>query len=259
MEENNNARKNSLKSKLHPEWLLPMLMRPKKTLQMILSDEKPKWLTPLLGLSLLGMIEVVVSGPIKKLAIQMGANLPPDFEYYSAEQQQQFMNAQASQTSPLFLYIFPILTTMAVIWISWFLLKSLLHLSLTLAGSRGKSVLSSNLVGWASVPLMLRSIVRILALLISQSLISARGLSGLVNAANGAGMFFAALLALVDIYFIWQVVLILLGTEQISGLPRSKAWGAAIVSVLILMLLMALPGFLSARMSGLSLSRMFYF
>lgn len=259
MEMINNLKRNNVKNKLHLEWLLPMLLHPGKTLQTILSDEKPNWLTPLLGLSLLGIIEAVVSGPIKKMAIQMGSNLPPDFEYYSAEQQQQFMNAQASQTSPLFLYVFPVLSSLAVIWISWFLLKSILHLSLTLSGSRGKSVLSSNLVGWASVPLMLRSLVRIFALLISQSLISARGLSGLVDVSTGAGMFFSSLLALIDIYFIWQVILILLGSEKISGLSRSKAWTAAILSVLILMLLMALPGFLSAKLSGLSLTRMFYF
>lgn len=259
MEENNIAKSNNHKNKLHFEWLLPIILHPKKTLQAIVSEEKPNWLTPLLGLSVLGIIEAIIAGPIKRLAIEMGTNLPPDFQYYSAEQQQQFMNAQASQTSPLFLYVFPILGSLAVIWISWFLLKSLLHLSLTLSGSRSKSVLSANLVGWAGVPLMLRSIVRILAMLFSRTLITSHGLSGLVAGATGAGMFFSALLGLVDLYFIWQVILILIGAEQISGLTRKKAWLAAIIAVVIFMLIMALPGFLSAKLSGISFTQMFYF
>lgn len=259
MEENNRTRQNNHKNKIHFEWILPILYRPRKTLAAVLAEDKPNWLTPLLGLSILGIVEAVVAGPIKKLAIQMGTNLPPDFQYYSAEQQQQFLNAQASQTSPLFLYVFPILGALAAIWITWFLFKSLLHLSLTLSGSRGKSVLSSNLVGWSTVPLMLRSVVHILAMLFSHSLITSRGLSGLVDASNGAGMFFSALLGLIDLYFIWQVILVLLGSVQVSGLTRSKAWIASGIAILILLLILALPGFISARMSGISFTRMFFF
>jgi len=66
------------------------------------------------------------------------------------------------------------------------------------------------------------------------------------------------LLALIDLYFIWQVVLILIGSEKISSLPRLKAWGAALVAVVILLLLQALPAFIGMQLNGLSFTRMFF-
>lgn len=245
-------------NRLHLDWLLKLAIRPKKTLEQILSGNKANWQTPLLVLAVADMLEAIVAGPIKKAAIEMGTNLPPGFEYYSPEQQQQFMQAQASQSSMLFLYVFPILGLLLGILISWFLLRSLLHLSLTLAGSREKSMLSGNLAAWSTMPLIFRSLVRIIAMLATRSVISAKGLSGLVTASNGAGQFLAAFMALIDLYFIWQVVLILIGSEKISALPRLKAWGASLVAIVILLLLQALPGFLSAQLSGLSMTRMFF-
>jgi len=247
------------KNRLRFDWLLQLFFKPKETLKAILDEPKPNWQTPLLSLAVIGIIEVVVAGPIKKLAIQMGTNLPPGFQYYSPDQQQQFMQAQASQTSPLFLYVFPILGVMLGILITWFLLRSLLHLSLTLAGSRGKSLLSGNLTAWSTMPLILRSIVRIIAMLATKSAISVKGLSALVNGSTGLGQFASTFLALIDIFFIWQVILILIGSGKISNLPRLKAWGVSAVAILILLLLETLPGFLGAKLSGLSFTNMFFF
>lgn len=258
MDTTNNVTLAKPRNRLRLEWLPQLVIKPKKTLEMILGENRSNWQTPLLILAIAGMLEAFVAGPIKKAAIEMGTNLPPGFEYYSPEQQQQFMQAQASQSSPLFLYVFPILGLLLGILISWFLLRSLLHLSLTLAGSRGKSVLSGNLAAWSTMPLIFRSLVRIIAMLATKSVISAKGLSGLVIASTGAGHFLAAFLALIDLYFIWQVVLILIGSEKISALPRVKAWGASLAAIVILLLLQALPGFLSAQLSGLSMTRMFF-
>lgn len=246
------------KNRLRFDWLLQLLIKPRRTLDAILSDPKANWQTPILSLAVVGIIEVIVAGPIKKTAIEMGTNLPPGFEYYSADQQQQFMQAQASQSSPLFLYVFPLLGLLLGILVSWFLLRSLLHLSLTLAGSRGKNILSGNLAGWSTVPLILRSLVRIIAMLLTHSTLTAKGLSGMISATTGFGNFAAAFLALIDIFFVWQVVLVLIGSEKISNLPRLKAWGVSALAIFILLVLQSLPGFLSAQMSGISLTGMFF-
>jgi hypothetical protein len=258
METTTSAKIGKTRSWLHLDWLLQLVINPGKILSLILSEKKSNWQTPLLVLSIAGIVEAIAAGPIRKAAIEMGTNLPPGFEYYTPDQQQQFMQAQASQSSPLFLYVFPILGVLLGILITWFLLRSLLHFSLTLAGSRGKSILSGNLAAWSAMPLIIRSIVRIVAMLSTHSLINSRGLSGLVTATNGAGNYLAAVLALIDLYFFWQAVLILIGAEKISGLPKVKAWGASAIAILILVLIQALPGFLSTQLSGLSITRMFF-
>jgi hypothetical protein len=248
------------KNPLHFEWILPVFFQPRKTIEKITSQEKSVWLTPLLVVSALIILSVLVAGPIKRNIIQMGLNTPENFQYYSQEQQAQFMSAQANRTSPLFLYVFPVVTGLAGLWVTWFLLSSLLHLSLTLAGSRAQNIRSYNLAAWSLLPIGVRQLVQMVAMLATKTVVSNPGLSGfLTGDIKGLTAFAAALLGLIDIYFIWQIILLLIGVSPLSSLKLSKAWGATAVSLIILMLLMSLPGFLSHAMSGMSTSMPFYF
>jgi hypothetical protein len=255
-QKNNGTKKLSL----HFEWIIPTILKPHDTIHTIIAEEKRVWLTPLVLLSGLGVLFTLVAAPIRKMVIQSGLNTPLDFQYYSADQQTQFLNAQATQTSPLFLYLFPILSGLAAIWISWFILSSILHLSLTLSGSRSASTCSFNLVAWSMIPLALRYVMQIIVMLISRSTISAQGLSGFVSLdATGFAAYFGALLGLIDVYFIWQIVLLMIGVIPISNLKKTKAWLATSISLVVLALLQALPGFLGSILGGLSLTRLFFF
>jgi len=223
-------------------WILPLFTRPARTTTAIVAQEKAVWLTPLLILSVLVILSVAIGAPIKRNIIQMGSELPPDFQYYSPEMQEQYFAAQAKQTSPLFLYVFPLLSGLLKVWVPWFLLSILMYLSLTLAGSRAGSIKSYNLVALSMLPQAIRTLVQILAMLFSKMVVSAPGLSGFI-----------------DIYFIFQIILLLIGSVPLSGLSRSKAWIATTISVVIVLLLMAIPGLLASALGGLSLSGGFYF
>lgn len=256
---NHNGNK-SKKQTLNFKWVLPLFLRPVKTTGEIVAQEKQVWLTPLLILSALALLLVLIAAPIQRMQSQMGAELPPDFQYYSPEMQEQYYQAQANQTSPLFLYVFPLLGSLLKIWVPWFLLSIILYLSLTLAGSRASSTRSYNLVGWSMLPFALRMLVQIAVMLFSRSLVSAPGLAGFIDSeASGAGAYFRSLLGFIDIYFIFQVILLILGAVQLSGLTRGKAIAATLISVLILLFLAAIPGLLSSALSGLSLRGGFYF
>ncbi len=256
---NHNGNK-SKKLTLNFKWVLPLFLRPVKTTGEIVAQEKPVWLTPLLVLSVLTLLAVLIAAPIQRMQSQMGAELPPDFQYYSPEMQEQYYQAQANQTSPLFLYVFPLLSGWLKIWVPWFLLSIILYLSLTLAGSRASSTRSYNLVGWSMLPLAIRMLVQIGVMLFSRSLISAPGLAGFIDSeASGAGAYFRSLLGFIDIYFVFQVVLLILGAVQLSGLTRTKAVAATLISVLILLFLAAIPGLLSSALSGLNFQGGFYF
>ena len=253
----------SVKNRKSPwlfNWIPAILIRPRATIQMINKEQKHIWLTPLVVLSMLVILVVVIAAPIRRNAIQMGLTTPPDFQYYSADQQAQFYNAQATQTSPLFMYVFPILFSLVAIWLSWFILGSVLHLALTLSGSRALSIKSYNMVGWSMVPLGVRSTVQIIAMIITRSTINGAGLSGLVSAeATGVTAYLAALLGLIDIFFIWHIVLLIMGTRDYSGLARKKALSATLISLFIFMIIFALPGFLQSILSTLSFTRYYFF
>ncbi len=242
------------------KWVVPLFIKPARTTEEIGAQEKSVWLTPLLILSVLALLVVLIAAPIKRQEIQMGTNMPPDFQYYSPEQQDQFYQAQANQTSPLFLYVFPALSGLLKIWVPWFLLSIILYLALTLAGSRAGSTRSYNLVGWSMLPFAIRTLVQIGVMLFTRTSISAPGLAGFIDsAATGGGAYFRSLLGFIDIYFIFQVVLLMLGAVKLSGLSRTKAVVATLVSVVILLFLSAIPGLLSSALGGLSFTGGFYF
>ncbi len=255
----NNKANNGDKKKLHFEWLWPLIIRPRKTTAEIVKQDKSVWLTPLLVVSILAILAGLIASPIRKNAIISGANLPENFQYYSSDQQAEFMSAQATQSSVLFTFIFPVLSSLLGIWLSWFLLSSIFHLVLTLSGSRASNIHSYNLIGWSMLPIGVRYLVQIAAMLITHSLIQSAGLAGFIDASAKGGLaFLYGLLEQVDVYFIWQVILILIGVIPLSGLIKTKAWAATAISIVILMVLVTIPHIVSSALSGLSMSG-FYF
>ncbi len=244
--------------KLQFGWVFPVLFKPRQTLKAIAEKNHSVWLAPLLLLMVSALVLVLVSAPV----INQSAGpveMPPDFEYFSPEQQEQFLQAVDMGSSPVNTIVFPLLLRYAGIWISWFLLGSILHLSLTLNGSRSSNRSALNLVAWASIPFVIRDIVQIIAILTTKQLILKPGLSGFVaDGALGLMAFVTALLTFVDLYLIWQIVLLVIGARQISGLKSGKALLAVLIAVVVFLSLKALPAFVGAQLSTLSTGGMFF-
>ncbi len=260
MAENEQESKARPFSFLRWSWLPGILFHPRKTISKILAEEKAVWQTPLIVISILVILAVVVAAPLQRVSIQSGAELPENFQYWSVEQQNAFMQSQAMQTSPLFLYIFPILERLAGFWLIWLLMSSILHLSITLSGSRTSRQVVSNFVGWAMAPFAVRLLVEIIVVLTTHKLIDNPGLSSLIAAdAKGFSIFLRGLLANLDLYFVWHVILLLLGGVPLSGLSKSKANEATLIAALMMLVLMGVPALLSSALSGLSTSSGFYF
>lgn len=242
----------------HFHWVFPLFFKPRATLEKVAAHEKPSWFTPLLILSILAIIYVLVSGPARAMDAQANIVPPEDFQWWDPATQEEWYASQAARSGPLLIYVLPVIGALAGVWISWFLLGSILHLALTMAGSRGSYTAVLNLTAWASLPFAVRTLVRIIALLISKQLINAPGLSGFIAAeVEGAAVFLRMLLERVDIYLIWQVILLMIGVLPLTGLKRGKAWTAIIITVILVVALITVPGFASSRLSGLSITRMF--
>ena len=254
----NETKKYNFRDNLHFEWALPIFIHPRKALEKIKEFEKPAWLTPLLILSVLVIVAALVAWPIRRNAIMNGFTMPADFEYYSTDQQTQYMEAQASQSSALMTFIFPVVGSLIGIWLFWFLASSILHMSHFISGSPTAKGGYFNLVAWTMSPVMIRLVIQILAMLISQKTIAGAGLSGFVNVTGAGAGYLAGILGQIDIFFIWQIVLLLLGVVPLSGLPKAKSWAATGITLLIMVLLMAVPQFITTIISGFSSSGMYY-
>lgn len=242
------------------DWVFGIVLHPRRTFEQIASQAKNSWLTPMLILTLATIARVVVGGRLKQgMMLSAGPTLPPDFQYYSPEQQAQFLQAAQATSGPVFIYVFPLIVALAGVWIGWLLVGGLLHLVLTLLGGRGETAYSINMVAWASIPFTLLEIVRSISMLTTKSLIESPGLAGFAPTnPDGSSTYLTALLSLVNIYLIWHIILLIIGVRKGSGLSALKALGGVVFTIGLVAALQALMSFLLGKLGGLTIIRPFF-
>jgi hypothetical protein len=235
--------------RFRPDWFLPALLRPRATFARIGSQTVGVWLAPLLLLTVFAVARAVVTGNVQQALMAAGPiEAPPDLP---PEQAGQFQQAQSFAANPLFVYVFPSLLAVAGVWIGWLLVGGLLHLLLTLLGGRGSTRSALNVVAWASLPFVVRDLVRIVFMLATRQLITNPGLAGF--APQDGGVLTACAIGVfgqVDLYLIWHIVLIGLGVRASDQLPRAKAWAGAALTVLAIALLRAAPAAIFAMLGA---------
>jgi hypothetical protein len=248
------------RTRWHFHWILPLLIRPRATLTSIAEAIDGVWQTPMLLLGLSGLLRTLVVGSLQAAAAASGEiALPPGFEYYTPEQQAQFMQAATATNSPVFVYVLPALMGLAGLFVAWLLLGWLLHLVLTLMGGRNSNQQILNLTAWAMLPLLLRDVVQTMVMAQSGQVLTGVGLSGLVVADGAvATAYLAAVLSQLDVYLLWQMGLLLLGAKVASTLSWGKVWLGVAFSLLLLLMLRALPALAGAMLGDLTVVQPFF-
>jgi hypothetical protein len=253
-------RKQREKRDHHWGWVPRMFVKPRSTLAKVNAQETSTWLAPMLILAVMVLLAVVVAAPIKRVNIQTGATIPEDFQWWSQERQQQFLQAQQNLTSPTFMYLFPLLTGLAGYLLFWVLCSSLLYLSLTLAGSRTTNQRVSNLIAWAMLPFALRELVKVIVIIGSKKLVEDPGLSYLVASdATGIMAWLRGVLGQVDFYGLLFAIFLFLGAFPLSGLRANKAVLATTVALFLVLVLVGIPSLISTALSGSGGSGFYFF
>lgn len=219
------------------------------------SESRATWLTPMLLLSFTAILVVVVAGYLKSQATITGeVQLPPDWEFWTPEMQNNYMRAQQATQGPVFLYIMPMVSSLTGLWVGWLLLAALLHFGSTLLGGRGSMQSALNIVAWSSLPFAVRDILRVVFMLAAGHAIISPGLSGFTSTPG----LVSQLLTRVDIFLIWQVVLLIIGFALTDGLARGKAVTGVVVVIILVLLAQAGIGALTSGFGGLAVQRPFF-
>ena len=235
--------------------MLTTLLHPRQAFAEMASGSHAVWLTPMLILSLTASLAVIVAGYLKSRAALMGEiALPPDWQYWTPEMQNNYMQAQQATQGSVFTYVIPLVGSLATLWLGWLVLAGLLHLGSTLLGGRGSMQSALNIVALASLPFALRDILRMVFMLSAGHVIASPGLSGF---AVGAG-FLSQFLARTDVFLIWSAILLVIGFRVADGLPRSKALAGVVIVMLIVLLAQAGLGALSSGLGGAVVQRPFF-
>jgi Yip1 domain. len=227
------------------------LFRPRQAFEMIKTEARSSWLMPMLILSLVSLLVVLVSGYLKTRAAMMGEiPLPPGWEYWMPEMQNNYMQAQQLNQGPVVMYVFPLVSAWARLWVGWVVLGGLLHLGSTLLGGRGSMQSALSITAWAFLPFALRDILRVFYMLIEKHAINSPGLSGF-----GTSVFMVEVLSHIDIFLIWSLVLLMVGFAVVDGLTRGKAVLGVLLVILIILSAQAGLGTIFANMGGSATQR----
>lgn len=242
-------------------WIPDVFFRPRLAFKRIAAASSAIWITPLLVLSVMVLTKALVAGNLKNQAALTGEiTYPPDFQYYTPEQQAQYTQAVQSTQGPVFVYLLPSVAALIGIWISWLFLGGVLHLVTTLFGGRGTTGMSMNIVAWASLPLAFRLLVQIIYMLVTKNLITNPGLSGFSpQGDSGLILFIIQLLRLIDFYIIWEIILIIIGVRYSTVLSTAKSTLGVLVSVILIILIEAGLSYAIGLLENLSITRPFFF
>lgn len=210
--------------------MIAILLRPSEAFSPMASDRHSSWLTPMLVLSISSILVAIVLGYLKtQSALNNVVELPSDWEFWSPEMQESFLQAQQTSQGPVINYVLPAIGALFSLWLGWVVFAGIMRLVSTLLGGRGTLQSALNVVGWANTPFILRDLLRILFMLFAGRQIVSPGLSGFAQ----PGFLYQAL-SRIDLFLVWNIALLAIGFSVADGLPKGKALIGILVVVLIL-------------------------
>ncbi len=140
------------------------------------------------------------------------------------------------------------------LWLGWVIVAGLLHLGSTLLGGRRIIQNKLNIVAWASLPFVIRDLLRVAYMLMAKHIIANPSLSGFATSSG----FFSQLLARLDLFVIWYIVLLIIGMAIADGLTRGKAVAGVALVILLVVLAQAGLGTLTSGFGGQAVQRPFF-
>ncbi len=234
---------------------LMFLIRPKQVYGEMASEVRAAWSTPMVILSVTAILAVIVAGYLKTQAASLGeVQLPADWQYWTPDMQNNYMQAQQATQGPTFMYIIPMVSSLASLWLGWLVVAGLMHLGSTLFGGRGTMQGAFNVMAFANLPFALRDLLRVAYMLASSHTITSPGLSGF---ASSTGLV-SNLLQHTDIFLIWSIVLLVIGFSVHDGLTRGKAFINVFIVILLVLLAQAGLSALGSSFGGSAIQRPFF-
>jgi hypothetical protein len=238
-----------------------MIVRPRATLEHLREHEPRTWWVPALLVVLLIALPILVAAPItaqqarealvvtqEQLEERQGMEL-------SAEQQAQM---ESMATSSLLIVVFPVILRVLGQVVSWLAWAGALYLAGIALGGRSTFGRMFRVVVWTWLPYALRGVLQTVYIRASDQLIANPGLSGLVQdnrpvaeviaaPPNLGQMLLVAFLSKVDLFWVWNLILLVIGVTIVTRLP----WRKAILATLGVWILLTALSLVPTLVSGL--------
>ena len=203
--------------------------------------EKPKWLVPLIIAAVATMAAAAVATQYVDWEEQRATAVERMEERGMTEEQmdEALERMEAFSTNPVMRYGLPVLGALVTYLVSMFFLSLVYNIALPLVGTPGNYMKTLSVVTHAGLVAVPAALVRIVLMLLRGS---AEVSTSLLLAFPDVGSrFLGVVLGRVDLFTIWQVILVGLGLKVVFDVKGSRSyWLAAAVWLLITLVFGAL-------------------
>lgn len=234
--------------------LLPGIVdEPAKTMSEVAAHPRWRWVLPLV-LILAGLaLSIALSGPlqVKEAVRQMNEQLQSQLSQVPAEQAEAARAQVARFTQPIFILGASALGRLVALALAWVLAAAILYFSGLIVGADLTFGGLFAMVPWAWLPFALRDMAQGVFAAITGSLLVNPGLSPLVAQANmraNAANPVYQILAHIDLFTAWHLVLIYAALRGGASLERSKAFWLTVIYAVLSIALRIIPGLVSGAL-----------
>ena len=229
--------------------LVSIIDRPATTMSYVGKKPGWAWVMPAL-LVLVGLVAFsVVTAPLtSELALRQAqqqiASLPPQQAEQAAAQIERF-------TSPPMIAGFSIVGGLITLAVIWLLSAGILYFLGLVAGGEASFAQSFTILAWSWLPYSLRNLVMAAYVTYSGKLLNP-GLSSLVatgDQAKDTANWLYGLLAQVDLFYLWHLVLVIVGLAAVGRFSKTKATIVGLIYLAVTMALSLVPTLVGSMLS----------
>jgi hypothetical protein len=229
--------------------LVSIIDRPAVTMSHMGKKPGWAWVMPAL-LVLVGLVVFsVVTAPLtSELALRQAqqqlASLPPQQAEQAATQVERF-------TSPPMVAAFSVVGGLVALVVIWLLGAGILYFLGLVAGGEANFAQSFAILTWSWLPYALRNLIMAAYVAYSGKLLNP-GLSSLVatgDQAKDAANWLYGLLSQVDLFYLWHLILVIVGLAAVGRLSKVKATIVGLIYLAVTTALSLVPTFITTLVS----------
>jgi hypothetical protein len=162
---------------------------------------------------------------------------------------------ESANTSSFLVKTLSALGAIASCLLTWLILGSLINLFSITFGGQANTHMAMVFAAWSTIPIGMRGLMQIIYALATAASIQSVGLSGFApDTGTSAAILLEKLLEQIDIYFIWQVALLMIGGSVMTKLNHKKPILIALCSIVTILVIKCLLGLGLEKLSSLEIN-----
>lgn len=246
--------------------LAGVLLRPRATFAHLRENQPRSWIVPAILIIVCTLLPVFASNSAAQQTIDPGMNMGMQEEPIAVYKGEVIVEGgggpiSEAPTQPAALSILKIGGALVSLPLTWLLWGGALYLASVFLGRSSGFAPMFRLTVWTWIPYAVRGLLQAIFIWVTGQVINNKGFAGYILDSNapqlitpGPGkLALAGILGRVDLFLIWNLVLLIVGLMAFTKLPRRKALVAVLVIWTVFALLSIVPAILGGMFGSITM------